>query len=64
MHRRPGNSTEMKFGCLGVRKAKEMLELNPARDTKNNKDGFYRFVSQKRKVKEGLTPQKTKMINS
>lgn len=40
-----------------MRKAKEKLELNLARDTKNNKKGFYRFVSQKRKVKEGLTPQ-------
>ena len=36
----------------GVRKAKAQLELNLARDTKNNKKGFHRYVSQKRKVKE------------
>jgi len=38
----------------GVRKAKAQLELNLARDTKNNKKGFYRYVSQKRKVKESI----------
>ncbi|KFM04158.1 hypothetical protein AS27_10724, partial [Aptenodytes forsteri] len=38
-----------------VRKAKVWLELNLARDTKNNK-GFYRYVSQKRKVEESVTP--------
>lgn len=53
----PGNSVEAKFGCLGVRKAKEKLELNLPRDPKINQKGFYRFISQKRKVKEGLTPQ-------
>jgi len=31
------------------------LELNLARDAKNNK-GFYRHVSQKRKVKESILP--------
>ncbi|KAK4811070.1 hypothetical protein QYF61_016356 [Mycteria americana] len=40
----------------GVRKAKAWLELNLARDTKNNKKGFYRYVSQKRKVKESVPP--------
>ena len=34
----------------GVRKAKARLELNLARDAKNNKKGFHRHVSQKRKV--------------
>ena len=29
----------------GVRKAKARLELNLARDAKNNKKGFYRYVS-------------------
>ncbi|KAK4816396.1 hypothetical protein QYF61_016713 [Mycteria americana] len=38
----------------GVRKAKVQREPNFARDTKNNK-GFYRYVSQKRKVKESVT---------
>jgi len=36
----------------GVRKAKVQLELNLARDAKANKKGIYRYVSQKRKVKE------------
>ncbi|KFZ67676.1 hypothetical protein N338_01599, partial [Podiceps cristatus] len=39
-----------------VRKAKMQLELNLARDSKNNKKGFYRYVSQKRKVKESVPP--------
>jgi len=38
----------------GVRKAKKQLELNLARDAKNNKKGFYRSVSQKRRVKESI----------
>ena len=37
-----------------VRRAKVQLELNLARDAKNNKKGFYRYVSQKRKVKENM----------
>ncbi|KAK4830768.1 hypothetical protein QYF61_013257 [Mycteria americana] len=40
----------------GVRKAKVWLELNLARNTKNIKD-FYRYVSQKRKVKENIPPR-------
>ncbi|KAK4829708.1 hypothetical protein QYF61_006083 [Mycteria americana] len=40
----------------GFRKAKAQLGLNLARDAKNSKKGFYRYVSQKRKVKEGLPP--------
>ncbi|KFM02997.1 hypothetical protein AS27_15497, partial [Aptenodytes forsteri] len=40
----------------GVMKAKARLELNLARDTKNNKKGFYRYVSQKRQVKESVHP--------
>lgn len=38
----------------GVRKAK--LELNLARDTRNNRKGFFRSGNQERKVKEGVTP--------
>ncbi|KFQ61696.1 hypothetical protein N334_12538, partial [Pelecanus crispus] len=38
----------------GVRKAKAQLELNLARDVKNNEKGFYRYVYQKRKVKESI----------
>ena len=38
----------------GVRKAKAWLELNLSNDVRNNKKGFYRYVSQKRKVKESV----------
>jgi len=41
----------------GVRKAKAQLELNLARDAKNNKKGFYRYVNQKKKVKESVPPR-------
>jgi len=37
-----------------VRRAKVLLELNLARDVKNDKKGFYRYVSQQRKVKESI----------
>ncbi|KAK4822101.1 hypothetical protein QYF61_009801 [Mycteria americana] len=40
----------------GVRKAKAQLELNLVRDAKNNKRGFYRYINQKRKVKESVPP--------
>ena len=40
----------------GVWRARVQLELNVARDAKNNKKGFYRSVSQKRKVKESVPP--------
>jgi len=40
----------------GVRKVKAQLELNLARNAKNNKKGFYRYVSQKSKVKESIPP--------
>jgi len=39
----------------GVRKTTAQLEQNLARDAKNNKKGFYRYVSQKRKVKESVS---------
>jgi len=35
----------------GDRKAKAQLELSLARDARNNKKGFYRYVSEKKKVK-------------
>ncbi|KFR03253.1 hypothetical protein N306_07323, partial [Opisthocomus hoazin] len=44
----------------GVRKAKAQLELNLARDAKNNKKGFYRYVSQKKMVKESVPPLMSK----
>ncbi|KFZ48645.1 hypothetical protein N338_08754, partial [Podiceps cristatus] len=40
----------------GVRRAKAQLELNLAQDAKNNKKGFYRYINQKRKVKESVLP--------
>jgi len=43
-----------------VRRAKAQLELNLARDAKNNKKGFYRYVSQKKKVKESVQPDEQK----
>jgi len=46
----------------GVRKSKVRLELNLARDTKNN-TGFYRQVNQKRKVKERVPPRMNKNDN-
>ncbi|KFW92656.1 hypothetical protein N336_07629, partial [Phalacrocorax carbo] len=39
---------------VGVRRAKARLELNLARDAENNKKGFYRYINQKRKVKESI----------
>jgi len=38
----------------GIRKAKVQLELNLAKDAKKNRKSFYRYVSQKRKVKESI----------
>jgi len=40
-----------------IRKAKVWLELNLARDAKNSKNSGYRYVSQKRKVKESVPPR-------
>lgn len=37
-------------------KAKEKLDLSLARDEKNNRNGFYSYVSQKRKFSEGVCP--------
>lgn len=39
-----------------MRKAKVKLELNMASNIKNSNKGFYRYVNQKRKVKEGKLP--------
>ncbi|KFW65506.1 hypothetical protein AS28_00874, partial [Pygoscelis adeliae] len=36
----------------GIRKAKDQLELNLARDVKNNKKSFFRCIGQQRKMKE------------
>ncbi|CAM5140018.1 unnamed protein product [Natator depressus] len=39
-----------------IRKAKSHLELQLARDVKSNKKGFFRHVSNKKKVKESVGP--------
>ncbi|GAB0209092.1 mitochondrial enolase superfamily member 1 [Grus japonensis] len=38
------------------RKAKALIELNLARDVKDNKKSFYRYVSDKRKMRETVGP--------
>jgi len=38
----------------GVRKARVKLELNSVRGARNTRKGFYRYISQKRKVKESI----------
>lgn len=41
--------------CRGeTRKTKAQGELSLAKDAKNNKKGFSRFIGQKRKVKESV----------
>ncbi|KFZ60398.1 hypothetical protein N338_05724, partial [Podiceps cristatus] len=40
----------------GIRKAKAQMELSLARDVKNNKKGFYRYIGQKRQAKESIPP--------
>ncbi|CAM5078437.1 unnamed protein product [Natator depressus] len=39
-----------------IREAKSHLELQLARDVKSNKKGFFRYVSNKKKVKESVGP--------
>ncbi|CAM5084468.1 unnamed protein product [Eretmochelys imbricata] len=39
-----------------IRRAKSHLELQLARDVKSNKKGFFRYVSNKKKVKESVGP--------
>ena len=41
----------------GVRKIKMQPELSTARNAKNKKKSFYRYVSQKREVKESVRHQ-------
>ena len=38
----------------GIRKAKTQVELILEMEAKNNKKGFYRYISQKRKAKENV----------
>ena len=46
-----------------VRRAKAQLELNFAKDAKNNKKSCYRCVNQKRKVTESVPPPMSKNGN-
>ncbi|GAB0209975.1 hypothetical protein GRJ2_003463200 [Grus japonensis] len=39
-----------------VRKAKALIEISLARDVKDNKKSFYRYVSEKRKMSENVGP--------
>lgn len=53
--RYPGRSIGTEELCwAGVRKAKALLELDLARDAKKDKNGFYRYLSQKRKFQESV----------
>ncbi|GAB0204921.1 mitochondrial enolase superfamily member 1 [Grus japonensis] len=44
-----------------VRKAKSLIELNLARDIKDNKKSFYRYVSDERKTRENVGPLQNEM---
>ena len=39
-----------------IRKAKALVELNLARDVKDNKKGFYRYIGRRRQAKESVSP--------
>ena len=39
-----------------IKKAKAQMELNLARDVKDNKKGFYRHIGRRRQVKESVPP--------
>ena len=39
-----------------IRKAKAHMELNLARDAKDNKKGFYRYIGRRRQAKESVPP--------
>jgi len=47
----------------GIRKPKAQLELNLARDAKNSKNGFYRYIGQNRKTKESVHHHPRSPIN-
>jgi len=44
-----------------TRKAKILLELNQARDVKDNKKGFFNYISSKRKARENVRVQLNEM---
>ncbi|GAB0182873.1 mitochondrial enolase superfamily member 1 [Grus japonensis] len=43
-----------------VRKAKALIEISLARDVKDNKKSFYRYVSDKRRTRENVGPLQNK----
>ncbi|PKU42647.1 rna-directed dna polymerase from mobile element jockey-like [Limosa lapponica baueri] len=44
-----------------TRKAKALLELNPVRDVKDNKKGFFKYISSKRKTRKNVGPLQNEM---
>ncbi|GAB0205305.1 mitochondrial enolase superfamily member 1 [Grus japonensis] len=44
-----------------VRKAKALIEISLARDVKDNKKSFYRYVSEKRRTRENVGPLRNEM---
>ncbi|GAB0186169.1 mitochondrial enolase superfamily member 1 [Grus japonensis] len=44
-----------------VRKAKALTEINLARDVKDNKKSFYRYVSDKMRTRENVGPLRNEM---
>ncbi|GAB0208014.1 hypothetical protein GRJ2_003267100 [Grus japonensis] len=44
-----------------VRKAKALIEISLARDVKDNKNSFYRYVSEKRRTRENVGPLRNEM---
>ncbi|GAB0205783.1 mitochondrial enolase superfamily member 1 [Grus japonensis] len=44
-----------------VRKAKALIEISLARDVKANKKSFYRYVSEKRRMRENVGPLRNEM---
>ena len=44
------------FTSLLVILAKVQMELNLARDVKDNKKGFYRYIGRRRQAKESVPP--------
>ena len=40
-----------------IRKAKAQMELNLARDVKDNMKGFYGYIGRRRRAKESVPPQ-------
>ena len=46
-----------------TRKAKAHLELNLARDARNNKKGFFNYISSKRKTRNNVGPMLNEAVS-